>query len=53
MKIVLMVVLLRRVAAFIINAVLPLRKFPAGDSSTLLIPSPEVPPFVRDLIQRE
>jgi hypothetical protein len=52
-QIAVIVVLLKRVAAFIIKVTLALRKTPGGGFFPPSIPGPEVPPFIRNLIQRE
>lgn len=52
-QIAVIVVLLKRVAAFIIKVTLALRKTTISSFSPRSIPGPEVPPFIRNLIQRE
>jgi len=52
-QIAVIVVLLKRVSAFIIKVTLALRKLQSKDHSPAILPGPEVPPFIRNLIQRE
>jgi hypothetical protein len=47
------VVLLKRVAAFIVNVTLALRKDPTHHSSPPYVQGPEVPPFIMRILQRE
>jgi len=52
-QIAVIVLLLKRVTAFIIKVNLALTKTTVNGFSSPSIPGPEVPPFIRNLIQRE
>jgi hypothetical protein len=47
------VVLLKRVAAFIVKITLAFRKNQPRDSTLPHIPGPEVSPYIRNIIQKE